>query len=49
MEVSGVHDKLELDNTTTYRNREKDDALIDEMDEGTRQKDHRINKINLES
>lgn len=41
MEVTGVHDKLKLDTTfectTTYRrNRWKDNALVDKMDEGRR-------------
>lgn len=43
MEITGVHDKLKLDTTfegtTTNRNRWKDDALLDKMDEGRRQKE----------
>ena len=43
MEVTGTHDKLNLEitfeGTTTYRNRWKDDALVDKMDESRRQKE----------
>jgi hypothetical protein len=43
MEVTGIHDKLNLDitfeGTAAYRNRWKDDALVDKMDEGRRQKE----------
>lgn len=43
MEISGVQDKLKFDTTfegtTTNRNRWKDDALVDKMDEGRRQKE----------
>jgi len=53
MAATGVHDKLKLyttfEGTTVYRNGKKDDALVDKMDEGTHQKDHGINKIDLES
>jgi hypothetical protein len=42
-EVTGVPDKLKLDTTfegtTTNRNRWKDDALVDKMDEGRRPKE----------
>jgi len=41
-EFTGVRDKLKLDTTfegtTTNRNRWKDDALVDKMDEGRRPK-----------
>jgi len=43
MEVAGIHDKLNLnitfEGTTTYRNRGKDNALVDKMDESRRQKE----------
>jgi len=48
MEASGVHDKLKLDTTfegtTTYRNIQKDDALVDKMDEGNAQRITRLIK-----
>jgi hypothetical protein len=49
MKVTGVHAKLKLDTTFEVQEQGERWRTVDKMDEGTRQKDHRINKINLES